>query len=203
MLPDVRARSIQNLLDSVVLDAKIPHRVIAEEFRDIFVMDYQGLLAQTTIDLVKMLLKYEGSTTAVLAQLASGSRQQPYDWRDDVFFVTPDTGADVYWSFIRRNWKAHAQKEVPPNTPAPWSVFAWTIGACSDAGQWCIVGQFTAEIALLGFKRSPGLFFERKLHSDFRVERLEDALKRDTFFGEPGNEVSKRQRAILRDSYLR
>ena len=44
MFTDVRARSIQILSDSVVFDAWIPHRVLAEESREIFVLDYRGLL---------------------------------------------------------------------------------------------------------------------------------------------------------------
>jgi hypothetical protein len=49
---------------------------------------------------------------------------------------------------------------------------------------------------------NPGVFLERKLLSEFGIEKLADALQRDTFFGDPGNEYSKRQRSILRSAYL-
>jgi hypothetical protein len=86
---------------------------------------------------------------------------------------------------------------------APWLIFAERIGACSDLGSWCIYGEKFAEIAVLGFKEPPGAILQKRLQTDFGIEKLVDALGRETFFGEPGNEYSKAQRAILRSAYIK
>jgi hypothetical protein len=63
-------------------------------------------------------------------------------------------------------------------------------------------GELCAEIAVLGFKASQTEQQAARLYKNFYIEKLADALKRDTFFGEPGTEYSERQRAILRFAYL-
>jgi hypothetical protein len=64
-------------------------------------------------------------------------------------------------------------------------------------------GELCAEIAVLGFRARLSEQQAARLYVEFRIEKLADALKRDTFFGDPGNEYSERQRAILRSEYLR
>jgi len=201
MLTKVQTKAICNLSDSVDLAVEIPHRVLAADYHEIFVMDYQRLLREDTVDLLKVLLKFEGSTTGVIAHFAEIGRETP-DWQDDVFFVTPSTEAGAYWSFVRRNIVEYGQKSAPRDMRVPWWICAEKLGACSDLGSWCIYGQRHAEIAILGFKQRPGELLEKKLYIDFRIERLANALKRDTFFGDPGNDYSKRQRLILQASYL-
>jgi hypothetical protein len=75
-------------------------------------------------------------------------------------------------------------------------------GLGSDLGTWCMYGELCAEITVLGFKVSPTEQQAARLYNDFHIEKLADALKRDTFFGDPGDEHSERQRAILRSAYL-
>jgi hypothetical protein len=63
-------------------------------------------------------------------------------------------------------------------------------------------GELCAEIAVLGFRARPTEQQAARLYDKFHIEKLANALERNTFFGEPGNEYSKRQRAILRSAYL-
>jgi len=63
-------------------------------------------------------------------------------------------------------------------------------------------GELCAEIAVLGFRVCPTEQQAATLYDKFHIEKLADALKRDTFFGDPGNAYSERQRAILRSAYL-
>jgi hypothetical protein len=127
---------------------------------------------------------------------------QTKDWREDVFFVSADTDDDAYSTFMRRNWSEYGQRKNTRAMRPPWQIYAEIVGACSDLGGWYIYGDKFAEIALLGFVDNPGVFLEKTLFSEFGTEKLADALQRDTFFGEPGNEHSKRQRSILRSAYL-
>src|ERR1700740_1917064 len=142
-------------------------------------------------------MQQEGSSIVALGRF-DRPKKESQDWRDDVFFVSPSTKTDEYTSFLTRNWAEFGQQRATPDMREPWRAFAGRIGACSNLGTWCMYGQMDAEIAVLGSKARLTAEVEERLHSEFRIERLVDALKRDTFFGEPGNEYSKRQTAILR-----
>ncbi|MHB1954483.1 MAG: hypothetical protein ACYCOU_12120 [Sulfobacillus sp.] len=201
MAIESQRQALRNLALSVDIIAKIPFRVFASEYTDIYVMDFERLVRQNTVDLLKALIALEGSSVATIARFEDVGKETQ-DWRDDVFFVSASTTADAYWSFIRRNTAEFGQKRATPGMRAPWLIFAERLGACSDLGNWCIYGEKFAEIALLGFKRVAGMSVPKHLQADFGIERLGEALKRETFFGDPGNEYSKEQRAILRAAYL-
>ena len=168
-------------------------------------MDFGRLFSEPTAKLLKSLTVVEHAHTAAVAcfqlsKIAVQEQQgQTKDWREDVFFVSADTADKAYSSFMKRNWSERGQQKA---TFPPWLIYAEIVGACSDLGSWYLYGDKFAEIALLGFMDNPGVFLERKLLSEFGIEKLADALKRDTFFGDPGNEYSKQQRAILRAAYL-
>ena len=201
MTTESQRRAIQNLTLSVDLVAKIPFRVFASDYSDVHVMDFERLVRQNTADLLRALIELEGASVAAVARFEEIGKETQ-DWRDDVFFVSGSTNTDEYWAFIRRNAVEFGQKRATPDMRAPWLIFAERIGSCSDVGNWCIYGEKFAEIALLGFRRGAGISLPNNLLTDFGIERLSEALERDTFFGEPGNEYSKEQRAILRSAYM-
>jgi hypothetical protein len=179
----------------------LPGRVLDARYESIFVMEFDRLIHSCTVDMLKALIRWEGSALVALAKLKEiGS--EPQDGQNDFFFVNLATATDTYEVFIKRNVRKFAQQRETAALTAPWLIFAETIGACSDLGSWCIYGEKFAEIAIVGFKQSPDLFFEKRLNSDFGIEKLADALKRDTFFGDAGNEFSKEQRSKLRAAYL-
>src|SRR3569832_1929323 len=119
MLTKVQTKAICNLSDSVDLAVEIPHRVLAADYHEIFVMDYQRLLREDTVDLLKVLLKFEGSTTGVIAHFAEIGKETP-DWQDDVFFVTPSTEAGANKTKKRRKKKENRQKSAPRDMRVPW-----------------------------------------------------------------------------------
>jgi hypothetical protein len=162
-------------------------------------MDFERMVRANTIDMLRTLMQIEDSSIVAVAKIKEIGKET-HNWRDDVFFISQSTSTDAYGAFINRNIMEFARRSAVDDMPAPWVIFAERLGACSDVGTWCIYGQKFAEIALLGFRKNPGAFAEKRLHSNF--ERLADALKRDTFFGDPGNEYSKQQRALLRSAYL-
>ena len=181
--------------------AKLPFRVFSPDYPDAYVMDFERLVHLNTVDLLKALMVLEGSSLVAVAWFEDPVKETR-NWRDDVFFVSASTAADDYWSFITRNVVEFGQNRATSEMRAPWLIFAERIGACSNLGTWCIYGEKFAEIALLGIKRTTALSLPNELQTKFGIERLADALKRETFFCEPGNEYSKEQRAILRSAYL-
>jgi hypothetical protein len=202
MLTEEQQQAIRNLAVSIDLSATLPHRVFAAGYSDFYVMDFERLVRQSTVDLMKELIRFEKSDTVAIARFEEVEKDAR-DGCNDVFFLTPSTEVDVYWSFVRRNVAEFGKGSATPGMRAPWLIFAERIGACSNLGTWCIYGQKFAEIAVLGFKEKPSALLEKRLHSEFGIEKLADALKRGTFFGDPGNEHSKQQRAILRSAHLR
>jgi hypothetical protein len=205
---DHQVQAVRKLAAGVNSSARIPDRVFAAQYNEVYAMEFGRLFSQDTVKLLKSLMVlerahivaaacFQQSTVAMPAQ-----QGQTRDWRDDVFFVSADTPDEAYSLFLRRNWSEYGQRKATPAMFPPWLIYAEIVGACSDLGGWYIYSDKFAEIALLGFVDSPGVFLERKLLSEFGIEKLADALKRDTFFGDPGNEYSKQQRAILRAAYL-
>jgi hypothetical protein len=84
----------------------------------------------------------------------------------------------------------------------PWLAFAEIVGACSEIGSWYIYCEKFAEIALLGFCERPAVFLEKRLVTEFSIEKLADALNRTSFLGYAESEGSKRLRDMLRAAYL-
>ncbi len=197
---DSRTAAVANLARSINLDAKLPHCVFTEEYAEVYVTDWAALIHRTTVKIAKVLMELEGASVVAFARL-DRPRTGPQDWREDAFFLSTATEPDEYHSFLRRNLPEFGLKREPPETREPWA-FAQRIGACSDRGTWCIYGELCAEIAVLGFRVRPTEQQAAMLYDDFYIEKLADALKRDTFFGDPGNEYSERQRAILASAYL-
>lgn len=193
--------ALRNLTLSVDLFAKIPFRVLASDYAYMHVMDFERLVCRGTVDMLRALMEKEGSSVVAVARFEDMGKETR-DWRDDVFFVTRATTTDEYWSFITRNVVEFGQKRATAEMRAPWLIFGERIGVCSDLGGWCIYGEKFAEIALLGFRQIDGMSMSKSFQDAFGIETLEDALKRETFFGQPGNEYSKEQRAILRSAYL-
>jgi len=201
MATEAHEKAISNLARCVNLDAKLPDQVFTAGYADVYVMDFLNLFHWKAVELCKALMQQEGSTIVALARF-DRPKKESQDWRDDVFFVSPSTKGDDYMEFLKRNWAEFGQLRATPDMREPWMVFAERVGACSNLGIWCIYGQMTAEIAMLGSNLRLTTEVEERLHSEFGVERLLDALKRDTFCGEPGNQHSRRWRAILRSAYL-
>jgi hypothetical protein len=205
---DLELQAVRNLASGIYSSARIPDRVLALQYREIYVTDIRHLFSRDTVTLFKLLMGVEGAQTVGVgcfqqSKVAMPDQQgQTTEWRDDVFFLSADTEDDAYWSFLRRNWSDYGQQKATREMRPPWSIFAEIVGACTELGGWYIYAEKFAEIALIGFKESPGAFVERRLYSEFGIERLADALKRDTFFGVPSNEYSKQQRAVLRAAYL-
>jgi len=195
-----QADAVANLARSVDLDARLPHRVFTEKYAEVYVTDWRALIHRSTVEISKALIELEGSSVVALGRL-DRPRTGPQDWREDVFFISAATQPDKYHSFLRRNSAEFGLKRETPETREPWA-FAQRIGVCSDLGTWCMYGELCAEIAVLGFRVRPTEQQAAKLYDDFHIEKLTDALKRDTFFGDPGNEHSERQRAILHSAYL-
>jgi hypothetical protein len=201
-MDESKSQAMRNLVDSVDLTNEIPHRVLALQYTEFYVMDFQRLIRNDTVNLLHTIMRFERSTTTVIATFTEIARTET-DWRSNCFFVTESTNPIDYWSFIRANLFEFSQPHPPSNLRAPWWVFAKTIGACSELGTWCIYGDKFAEIALVGFKTNLGDMLAKRLRATFGIERLEDALQRDTFFGEPGNEYSMKRRSTLRGAYIR
>jgi len=201
MINEAHEQAVSNLARCVNVDARLPDRVFTEGYADVYVMDFLNLFHWTAVELCKALMQQEGSSIVALGRF-DRPKKETEDWRDDVFSVSPSTKGDDYMTFQTRNWVEFAQQRATPDMREPWRVFAERIGACSNLGTWCIYGELTAEIAMLGSNIRLTPEVEKRLHSEFGIQRLVDALKRDTFCGEPGNEHSKRWRAILRSAYL-
>jgi hypothetical protein len=195
-----QADAIANLARSINFDARLPHRVFTEKYAEVYVADWRYLIHRLTVNVSKVLMEQEGSSVVALGRFDK-PRTGPQDWREDVFFISTSTEPDDYQSFLRRNLAEFAPNRATPETREPW-VFAQRIGACSDLGTWCVYGELCAEIAVLGFRARLSDLQAARLYNEFHIEKLADALKRDTFFGDPGNEHSERQRAILRSAYL-
>jgi hypothetical protein len=205
---DYQMQAVRNLASGIYSSARIPDRVFAPQYKEIYAMDFGRLFSEDTVKLLKSLMVVEHAHTAAVACFQQSTVAMPEqqgqtkDWREDVFFVSADTADEAYSSFLRRNWSEYGQRQATQAMLPPWLIYAEIVGACSDLGGWYIYSDKFAEIALLGFMDNPGVFLERKLLSEFGIEKLADALQRDTFFGDPGNEYSKRQRSILRSAYL-
>lgn len=206
MLTAVQNRAVENLAAGIISGARIPQRALAQEYAEVYTMEFDILRMKITPRIFDALMLYEGSESVVLscfqqARSVGQYREMP-DWRDDLFFFSRGTEPGSYFSFMNRNWPEPSRNNPGTQLRAPWRIFAEVLGACSDLGSWCIFGEMAAEIALIGFRQRPDRTFEEKAYSEFKIRRLADALRDDRFFGEPGNEVSKRQRAILAASYL-
>jgi hypothetical protein len=201
MTTELQNTALQQLRANIDVTAQIPHRVLASGFRDIHVMDFEFLLMGDLVELLKLLLHYDGSTVAAIVQLAD--LDGPIEkWWDAAFFVTDSTDQKDYDSFVKRNIVAFAKQPTMSRTERPWWITAKHLAISTNKGSCLIYGDKHAEIALLAFQEPPTRHLEMKLQS-FRIEKLGEALKRETFFGSPGNEISERQRLILRDAYLR
>ncbi len=200
MVIESQTDAIANLARSIDLDARLPQRVFTEKYAEVYVTDWQALIHRSAVKISKVLMEHEGSSVAVLGRFDRPKQESP-DWRDDVFFMSPSTEEGEYDAFLTRNWGVYGTPRATPEMLQPWPPFAGRIGACSDLGTWCMYGELCVEIAVLGFKVSPIEQQAARLYHDFHIEKLADALKRDTFFGDPGNEYSERQRAILRSAY--
>jgi hypothetical protein len=200
MLSEIQERAMQNLADGLRLSAKLPHRVLAPQYVDTYVTEFDVLLRQNVVELFKALMRSEGSATVLVA--AFNPADESKRWYDDYVFVTAATNADMYGSFLKRNVVEFGQGRATPEMRPPWLIFAERIGACSESGAWCVYGEKCAEIALLSFKERPSALLERRLYLDFQVERLAEALKRPTFFGDPRSDYSRKQRAILQEAYV-
>lgn len=193
--------ALDNLARSIDVDARLPSGVFTRKFEEVYAMDFRHLKYPAAVEIFKLLMKEEGSSVVVLGRF-DRPKKESQDWRDDVFFVSPTTQVDEYMTFLNRYRAEYGNRRATPEMREPWHVFAERIGVCSNLGKWCIYGQMTAEIAVLGSDMKPTIKLEEQLYSEFRIEKLAEALKRDTFFGEPGNEYSTKQRAILRSAYL-
>ena len=196
-----QARAIVNLAGSIDFDAKLPHRVLTGKYAEVYVTDWQALIHRDAVKISKVLMQQEGSSVVVLGRF-DRPKNESQDWRDDVFFISTSTEPEDYHSFLTRNWTEYGRGFATSEMRQPWPPFAGRIGACSDLGTWCVYGELRAEIAVLGFRVCPTEQQAASLYDKFHIEKLADALKRNTFFGDPGNEYSKRQRAIFRSAYL-
>jgi hypothetical protein len=87
MATEAEGLAIRNLAASVAVASALPHRVLAVGYIDVYVMDFERLVRQNTIDLVKSLIRHEGSTVAAIARF-EGVGKETQDWRDDVFFAS-------------------------------------------------------------------------------------------------------------------
>lgn len=194
-------RAMDNLVHSIDISARLPRRVFSEKYAEIYVMDWRNLIHRTAVNISRVLMEDEGSSVVVIGRF-DRPNEEPQDWRQDAFFVSASTEPEEYHSFITRNLASYGLSHAPPEIRQPWGPYAQRIGASSDLGTWSIYGEMCAEIAVLGFKVRTTDRQEETLFRKFRIEKLASALKRDTFFGEPDNEYSKRQRSILRSEYL-
>jgi hypothetical protein len=201
VINEAHEQAISNLAGCVNLDARLPDRVFTAGYADVYVMDFLNLFHWTAVELCKALVQQEGSSIVALGRF-DRPKKESQDWRDDVIIVSPSTTGDDYVAFLTRNFLEFAQQRATPDMREPWRVFAERIGVCSNLGTWCIYGQMDAEIAVLGSKVRLTAEVEKRFHSEFGIRRLVDAMKRDTFCGEPGNEHSRRWRATLRSAYL-
>jgi len=201
MLKESQTDATANLARSIAVDARLPHRVFTEQYAEVYVTDWRALIRHDAVKIFKLLIEQEGSSVVVLGRFDRPNKESR-DWRDDVFFVTTSTEPDAYRSFLTRYWAEYGHGRATSEMREPWQPFAGRIGACSDLGTWCMYGELCAEIAVLGFRVRPPEQQAARLYNKFHIEKLGDALKRDTFFGDPGNEYSERQRAILRSAYL-
>lgn len=200
MVKESQTDAIANLARSIDLDARLPYRVFTEKYAEVYVTDWRALIHRSAVKISKVLMEHEGSSVVVLGRFDRPKQESP-DWRDDVFFMSPSTEESEYHAFLTRNWGVYGTPRATPEMLQPWPPFAGRIGACSDLGTWCMYGELCAEIVVLGFKVSSTEQQAARLYNDFHIEKLADALKRDTFWGDPGNEHSERGRAILRSAY--
>lgn len=201
MIAEFQEQAISNLAMRMNLDARLPDHVFTTGYAYVYVMDFLNLFHWKAVELCKALMQQEGSSIVAIGRF-DRPKKESQDWRDDVFFVSPLTKGDDYVEFLTRNFLEFAQQRVRPDMREPWRVFAGRIGACSNLGTWCMYGELTAEIALLGSEVPLTGEVEKRFDSEFGLGRLVDALKRETFCGEPGNEHSRRWRALLRSAYL-
>jgi hypothetical protein len=201
-------QAVKNLAAGIDSAVRIPHRVFSPPYKEIYVMDGNRLLSQGAVKLLKALIELEHAHIVAVACLQQSTvvspeqQGQKKEWEEDVYFVSAATSDEAYSSFLRRNWSEYGQRTATHSMRSPWLIFAEIVCACSELGGWYMYSDKFAEITLLAFSDNPGVFIEKRLLSDFGIEKLADALRRDTFFGDPGNEYSKRQRAILRAAYL-
>jgi hypothetical protein len=198
---EAQSEAILNLRAGINISVSLPERLLLADYTAVYVMDFERLLHPRAIDMFKALIWQEKATVAAVGKLKEVGKETQ-GWLDDFFFVNQATANGDYEAFVYQNIMEFAKKHETPAMSAPWAIFAERIGASSDIGSWCIYGEKFAEIAILAFKQTPDPPLEKKLHIDFGVERLVEALKRDTFFGDPGNEYSEKQRGILRSAYL-
>lgn len=203
------ANAISNLASGFSDTARIPQRVLDKRYKEIYVADFRRIFSPGIVGLFRWLMGAETAHTVAVAcfqqsRVSAPERQgQATDWRDDVFFVTANTDESAYQSFIRRNWSEYGHLKATLEMRPPWLIFAEVLGACSDAGSWYMYCEKFAEIALLGFGERPAVFSEKRLLTEFGIERLADALNRNTFLGYADNESAKRLRDTLRSVYLR
>jgi hypothetical protein len=208
MLSESGRRAISNLGSGLRKGARIPQRVLSEDYKEMYVTDFRRIFSPDVVNLLKVLMQVEGGSTVAVAcfqqsKVATPERQgQGLDWRDDVFFVSDETDEHAYSSFIRRNWSEYGDLKATLEMRPPWLVFAEIVGACSDTGGWYLYCDRFAEVALLGFREKPGVFLENRLIADFSIQRLADALAKSAFLGYTENEGSKRLRDMLRSAYL-
>ena len=208
MPKEPRPAAVNNLASGIYLNERLPMRVIAPQYREIYVADFRRLFAQDTGKLFKALMTFEDANTAAVAcfQRSTATMRAPQhdamDWREDLFFLSPDTDDEAYWSFIRRNLSEFGQRTATPEMLPPWLVFAEIIGACTDLGGWYIYCEKVWEIALLGFLENPGVFMERRLLAEFGIDKLSRALDGRMFFADHESEFAKSQLEILRQSYI-
>jgi hypothetical protein len=197
--------AVENLASAIIPDARIPQRVFVQEYKYTYVMDFLQLKMKNTANIFHALMQYEGSENVVIACFLQArsiyDNGDPPNWRDDLFFISPETEPDAYFTFIRRNRSEYLNRSRGSSVQPPWSVVAEILGASSDRGSWCVFGQMDADIALIGFKQRPGAF-EEKIYSRFRIRRLVDALDDDPFYGVRVNERFKKWRAIMAENYL-
>lgn len=192
-------RALANLRSGIDISVSLPDRVLAAEYTSMYAMDYNRLLNSLTVDIFKLLMQSDNSTVVAMANFKEVAKE--FQSWNDVFIVDLGSTADEYVAFIKRNSVEFAKAQETPAMRAPWLIFAEKIGACSDVGSWCIYGEKFSEIAILGCKNRLSLSMEAKL-LEFGIEQLVDAISRDSFYGEAGNDCSDKKRALLRSAYL-
>src|ERR1700740_2843751 len=127
MVTEAHEQAISNLAGSLDLDARLPDRVFTASYADVYAMDFLNLFHWKSVELCKELMQQEGSSIVALGRF-DRPKKESQDWRDDVFFVSPSTKGDDYWSFLSRNMLELRHLHATPEMREPWRVFAGRIG---------------------------------------------------------------------------
>jgi hypothetical protein len=202
MPEDPQTNALRMLQSTVDVTVKIPERVFAPQFNDVFVMDFGWLVDPKVVGLLKMLMASENSAIVVISKL-SELNGKPITLEQDVFVIDRSTSEESYANFLRRNWHEALQKSAPPDIKKPWTVFANMLAACSEKGSWCLYGDRFAEIALLAFRSDPSPFLTRRLKSEFKCVGLAFAFANNWLgLGRPVNDHHRGFCESLRKSYI-